>query len=216
MKQIGTIMILAMALVCTSSRITSEWNVKDITPGNYEKILVVGLVKETERQLRQDMESHVVGDLKTLGYTAVSAFEQYGPKAFEDMSEESALAKIAESGVDAVMTIVLLDKGQEKEYVPARVYYSPYIVYQSRFWGYYTTMRTRVYQPGYYQENTNYFWESNFYSLRDGKKLLYSVQTKSFNPGSASTLAHEYGRLIVNDMVKHHVIAGSGKALAAK
>jgi hypothetical protein len=104
-----------------------------------------------------------------------------------------------------VLTIVLLDKSKEKFYVPGRVYYTPYNIYHRRFWGYYSTIYERVYERGYYSESTNYFWESNFYDMKS-KELIYSVQTKSFNPGDAETLGHEYGKLICNDMLKNGII----------
>jgi hypothetical protein len=66
-------------------------------------------------------------------------------------------------------------------------------------------MGARIYEPGYYTEQTNYFWESNFYDLTT-KELQYSVQTRSFDSKSAESLGHEYGKLIVDDMVKHNLL----------
>lgn len=215
MKTVVMSVLVLVVVACSSSRITTSWTTRDMVPRYYSKILVVSLIKDNDLELIRSMENHMVGDLKTHGYSAVSALDEYGPKAFNGMDEEKALEKIRGSGVDAVMTVVLLDKEQEKEYVPSRIYFTPYVYYHNRFWGYYTTMRTRIYEPGYYQENTRYFWESNFYSMSDGKKLLYSVQTKSFNPASTSSLAHEYGRLIIDNLVKKGVLAERQPALAA-
>jgi len=39
------------------------------------------------------------------------------------------------------------------------------------------------------------------------KELLYSVQTQSFDPASSELLAHEYGKMIVANMVKKAVIS---------
>ena len=121
------------------------------------------------------------------------------------MNETAVLEKLANSGVDAVVTVVLLDKNKEQYYVPGKVYYSPYSIYQRNFYGYYTTIYNRVYTPGYYQVDTKYFWESNFYDLKN-KSLLYSVHTETFDPESIEILAHEYGLLIVNDMSKKAVL----------
>jgi hypothetical protein len=35
---------------------------------------------------------------------------------------------------------------------------------------------------------------------------VYSVQTQSFDPGSSESLGHEYGQLIVKDMVKKNIL----------
>jgi len=62
-------------------------------------------------------------------------------------------------------------------------------------------------------EDTRYFWESNLFDVVS-KELIYSVQTESFEPASSDILAHEYGKLIVKDMVKSQVL--NKKELVAK
>ena len=204
--QLAASLFLLFLMSCSSSRITHSWTAENILPKKFSKILVLGLNDETDISTREKMENHFVGDLSELGYTAVSSLKEFGPRAFKKMDEDAALDKLKSSGFDAVITIVLLDKTKEKHYVPGRVYFSPYIIYQRRFWGYYTTIYDRVYTPGYYTTDTRYFWESNLYDLTS-KELLYSVQTESFDPASSESLAHEYGKLIVGDMLKHHILS---------
>lgn len=188
-----------------SSHITSSWKAQNVETKKYKKIVVVGLIRDADRTVREQMEQHIVGDLKDLGYDAVCSCDEYNPKAFEGMSENDAISKLRNSGVDAVLTITLLDKTKERYYVPGRVYYSPYRVYQNRFYGYSRTMYQRIYSEGYYVENTKYFWESNFYDL-ESNQLLYSAQSQSFDPVSKESLSHEYGQMIVKDMVKNNVL----------
>lgn len=214
MKRILWMPFLLLLLAgCASSRITSAWKASDAGERKYNKILVIGLIKESDRSLQEQMENHLVGDLRELGYNAVSAYSEYGPKGFDKMDEQAAIAKLKSSGVDAVITIVLLDKEKERRYVPGRIMYSPYGYYYSRFWGYYGTLQRRIYEPGYYVTDTRYFWESNLYDLSD-QHLVYSVQTQSFAPSSSEALGHEYGQLIVKNMVKNGVLGKS--ALPAK
>lgn len=190
---------------CSSSRITNSWKSDSIPEKKFNKIIVVSIIAGSDWAIRDKMETHLVGDLSDKGYTAISAIKEYGPKYFENMNETAVLEKLTNSGVDAVVTVVLLDKNKEQYYVPGKVYYSPYSIYQRNFYGYYTTIYNRVYTPGYYQVDTKYFWESNFYDLKN-KSLLYSVHTETFDPESIEILAHEYGLLIVNDMSKKAVL----------
>lgn len=190
---------------CSSSRITNSWKSDSIPEKKFNKIIVVSIIAGSDWAIRDKMETHLVGDLSDKGYTAISAIKEYGPKYFENMNETAVLEKLANSGVDAVVTVVLLDKNKEQYYVPGKVYYSPYSIYQRNFYGYYTTIYNRVYTPGYYQVDTKYFWESNFYDLKN-KSLLYSVHTETFDPESIEILAHEYGLLIVNDMSRKAVL----------
>ncbi len=208
MKTLQIIFIGIIAWVaasCSSSQITSTWKNEGSVPGKYKKILVMALLNESDMTLREKMEQHLVDDLKERGMDAISSYKQYGPKAFDSMNESEAVEKIRDSGTDAVITIVLLDKSKERNYVPGQVSYTPYAVYYNRWWGYYSTLNRRVYSPGYYVTNTEYFWESNLYDAAS-KELIYSVQTKSFDPASTESLAHEYGKMIVGDMVKNSVL----------
>ena len=116
MKKFKWVSLLSLMLFagCMSSRITSTWKAPDMIPAKYNKILVLGLIHEADRTIHEDMEKHFVDDLKTHGYTAISAYKEYGPKAFRKMEETEALMKIKNSSVDAVITIVLLDRRRRK------------------------------------------------------------------------------------------------------
>ncbi|AEV99588.1 hypothetical protein A4D02_27495 [Niastella koreensis] len=197
---------------CTSTRITHSWK-SDIPTKNYNKILVLAISGETDLATRQKMEDHLVGDLTTQGYHATSSLKEYGPRAFRQLNEEAVVNKLQNSGFDAVITIVLLSKEKERYYVPGQPYYSPYVGYYRNFYGYYTTIYSRIYTPGYYVTDTKYFWESNLFDVTS-KELIYSVQTESFDYTSSDMLAHEYGKMIVNDMVKKQVLIK--KELVAK
>ena len=199
---------------CTSSRITSTWKAENVETRKYNKVLVLGLIRESDRTIQENMENHLVGDLKDLGYDAVSSLREYGPKAFDKMDEAAALGKLKNSGIDAVITIVLLNKEKERRYIPGHMNYSPYGYYYNNFWVYRNALYNRIHERGYYVIDTKYFWESNLYDM-DSQKLIYSVQTQSFDEASSNALGHEYGRLIVKNMVKQNVLQQRG-AVAAK
>lgn len=196
---------MLLLLACTSTQITHSW--KSETPvRNYNKILVLAISGETDIATRQKMEDHLVGDLTIQGYHAISSLKEYGPRAFRQLKEEAVVDKLQNSGFDAVITIVLLNKDKERYYVPGQPYYSPYVGYYRNFYGYYTTIYNRIYTPGYYVTDTKYFWESNLFDVTS-KELIYSVHTESFDYTSSDMLAHEYGKMIVKDMVKKQVLA---------
>jgi hypothetical protein len=195
MKHIKFLNLALILLItgCATSKITTSWKANDITPQKYNRVLVLALINDKDRRIKERMEQHFVGDLTDLGYSAISALQMFGPKAFDSLTEKSALEKIKNSGVDAVVTIVLLDKHKENKYIPAGINYS------RDFSGYYDLRRSAVFEPGYYVSDTKYFWESNFYDMGT-QQLLYSVQTESFSPKNIESMGHEYGLLIVNSM----------------
>lgn len=194
------LVFLAQIIGCSTSTLIHSWKNTTSTK-KYSKILVVAISNFSDINLRENMENHLVEDLNESGVKAISSINKYGPKTFENKSEETILNSLQNDGIEAVLTIVLLNKEKERHYTPGRIYYSPYIIYQRRFWGYYTTIYDRIYEPGYYTESTSYFWESNLYDI-ENKELIYSAQSKSFNPASISKLADEYGKIIKKDLIK--------------
>ncbi len=208
MKQLLKLAVLFLFLLpgCSSSRITSSWKSDRTQPQTFKKIIVLGLIRENDRHLRESMEQQLVTGLRNLGYDATCSCDEYNPKAFENLTEEQALAKLKNSGVDAVMTIVLLDKTRERYYVPGRVQYTPYRIYYNRFWGYSRTMYGRIYSEGYYTEDTKYFWESNLYALNENE-LIYSAQSQSFDPASSEKMGEEHAVMLTKDMLKKKVLS---------
>ena len=204
-KLLQILVIIILLSACASSKITNTWISQKTSIQKYNKIMVVGINGNETWGSKEKMERELVERLREKGQNAVAASDTYGPKAFRNLNEDTVINKLQGTGVDAVLTIVLLNKTKEKYYVPARVYYSPYIMYHHRFWGYYNTMTARIYTPGYYTYDKKYFWESNLYDMKT-KELVYSVQTESFNPSSSEQLAHEYSDLIIKNMSKNSVI----------
>jgi hypothetical protein len=198
---IALVFILFLA-ACNASKITSTWKAKDAAPKSFKKILVLGFIRNADRSIEEKMENHFVGDLQTLGYNAVSSLKEYGPKMFDKIEETEGINKLKNSGFDAVVTIVLLKKERERHYVQPS--------YSNRFWSYRYDVFNRIYEQGYYITNTKYFWESNFYDMAT-QKLLYSVQTQSFNPDDAESLGHQYGKMIVKNMVEQDIITKQNK-----
>lgn len=193
----------------SSTKVTSSWKSNN-APSNaasLKKVMVVALLPEKDRNIQQTMEKELVAKLAEKNIQAFSAYEQYGPSRFSK-DERQTLNQLKKSGADGVITIVLLDKQKERDYVPGNVMTRPYGLYYNRFWGYYNNLYDRVYTQGYYETNTNYFFESNLYNLKSDK-LLYSAQTESFDPNSTEQLAREYSKSIVEDMSKGGVLVAS-------
>ena len=167
--------------------------------------MVLGVIRDSDRSIRENMERHLTEDLRSRGFSVVSSYREFGPKTFEGLNEKSALDQLRYNQVDVVLTVVLLDKERERNYYRGYFYYSPFFYYYNNFWGYQMMMNSRIYQPGYYVTDTRYFWESNLYDLRSGT-LLFSVQTQTFEPSSTERMAHEYGEKISEALLNSGVI----------
>lgn len=210
MKQILLGMFVATIIVilpsCSSTELLSSWKADNANLKKYNKVLVVGLTGAKDRDIRESVESAMVNALRTNGITAEAASDNYGPKAFEKMSDEAVIKKVKSDGYDGIMMLALLDKAKEKNYTPGRVSYTPYYTYYSRYWRQWRTMYDRVYEPGYYTNTTNYTLEANLYNVGEDK-LEYSAQAKSFDPGDAQVLASSFTKTVVADMIKKGVVS---------
>ena len=66
-------------------------------------------------------------------------------------------------------------------------------------------MYGRVYTPGYYTEDTKYFFESNMYDLNN-KELIFSMQSSAFNPSSMHVLAHQYSKRVIQSLQENDIL----------
>jgi hypothetical protein len=198
--------LLLLLAGCSSSNVTTSWAAKNVQQKQFKKILVLGLFNDKDRALREQIEQRLTAQLQGEHFEIMSSIDEYGPKSFEGLDEEKALKRLRTANVDGVITVTLLDKEKEKNYVPGNVSYQPYAMRYNRFWGYYQTYYTRVYDPGYYTSSTKYVLETSLYDVKNNS-LVYSAQSETFDPSSPSNLADEYTKVIINDMKKKNVLS---------
>ena len=201
---IGALAVFS-TISCNSTHVVSSYKDEKVEAKDYKKILVLGIFQQKERALRQEVETQLVNRLVQQGYNATSAMADFGPKAFEKVTEDQLAATLKTSGYDAVITTALLDKKKEKNYQQGTSRLQPVGVYYNRFGRYYSTVYDRVYSPGYYTTSTDYFLESNLYDIATSN-LLYSIQIKSFDPSSATSLASENSKTVVKDLINKKVL----------
>jgi len=203
---IPAMMVTAFIFSCSSTKINDSWKAENAQTKPYHNVMVWALLTEKDSNLRKQMETHLVNDLIGKGYHAVSSLDVYKSKAYKKLASNEIVDEFKFTGVDAVITISLLNKEKEEKYYPRGIYNQP--ANRNMYGGldnYYSGIYERVYTPGYYITTTSYFWEISLFEVKEDK-MIYSVQTKSFDPITTETLAHENGLKIIRDMVKKKVI----------
>lgn len=207
MKLSNIIVVFSFTLVgfaCSSTKITSSWKADNTQTKIYHNVMVWGILPEKDSTVRKHIETHLVNDLIGKGYHAISSLDVYQAKAYQKLSASEIVDEFRSTGVDAVITLVLLSKEKEDKYYPGGFFNQPVNTY-GNLERYSSNMYERVFTPGYYISSTNYFWEANLFEVAEDK-LTYSVRTKSFDPASTETLAHENGLKIMKDMLKKKII----------
>jgi hypothetical protein len=198
------VIITACILSCNSTKITSSWKAENAKTKPYHNIMVWGLLAEKDSSIRQQMETHLVNDLIGKGYRAFASTDVYKAKAYRKLTSTEVLDEFKNTGIDAVITIVLLNKEKEEKYYPGGYQNIPNYNY-GNLDKYTSTIYERIFTPGYYISSTTYFWESSLFEL-PAAAMVYAVHTRSFDPLTTEKLAHENGLQIIKDMVRKKLI----------
>ncbi|HZF64284.1 MAG TPA: hypothetical protein VEZ55_07370 [Chitinophagaceae bacterium] len=190
---------------CASSSVTTTWKDPNAARLLYNKILVVAVIQDTNISFRKSMEDHLVEDLKQLGYRSVSAMQEFGPNGLVNVEQEATYVKLCGRGIDAVLTIALLDKKKESNSVKTSDRYSSSIEYYNRVWNYRNIAANLMDSSANTIGNKRFFWETMLFDLST-LSPVYLVKTRSFPPPFSDAIAHDYGRLIVGSMLRKKVV----------
>jgi hypothetical protein len=198
--------VLALFLSsCSTARLTSSWSLPGASTHKYEKVLVIGMTGDKDRDIRESIENAIVKKLNEYNINAQSASSKYGPRTFQDMSDEEVTKQVKDDGFDAVMILALLDKDKEKYYTPGDIIHTPYAIIGNHWRNHYRVLYARVYTPDYYTTSINYELEANFYDATQDE-LQYSSLVKSVYPGSSGFQAGDFSKLVITDMIKKGII----------
>ena len=208
MKRFSIILLASLVLfaACKSTSIVSSWKPDNSTTIGLKKVLVVGLMGNKERELRERTEKAIAVTLSNNGVNAVAAIDAMGvPPKDMKLNKEAIDKELKEKGYDGVMIISLINKDQNIN-IGAPGYYSgwwygPYWGYGGGIYGYY---------PPYVSMSAKYGVEANLYSIIP-EKLLYSVLTDSYEPRNMEKLAEKYSEAILKDMQKQGLIQAPAK-----
>ncbi|MCB0775388.1 MAG: hypothetical protein KDB99_03590 [Chitinophagaceae bacterium] len=205
-KIIYSILFIFLLASCSPTKITKTWVDKSIGPRKYNRVLVLCVIPETEKELGLKMENQLTGDLTDLGYDAIAANKIFPEGTFVRGDTARAVAALAGKGFDGIMTIVLIDKKKQPYYVPGKVNEKLAFDKLNGFNRYYITVADHIYSPGYYGEEIKYVWENNFYDLIDNK-IVYSARSRTLDITSVNQLAHQYGLLMAQSLVNNDILA---------
>ncbi|MHA4896056.1 hypothetical protein ACXZ1K_14985 [Pedobacter sp. PWIIR3] len=188
---------------CSNTKLLTSYAAPEGKIKKNNKILVIAMMSDKDKKLRENMENIMVQTLRAQGIDAGSSIAQYGVDAFKNMDEKTTLQKLKEQNFDGTFTIALLKKTKESDYRPGYISYGPN---PYRFWGYYHNMYSMIYRPGYYTDKNQFVLEGTVYNL-GSDKLLYSAQTKTINPDSPYQLASTFTKTLLSDMAKNGVFS---------
>ena len=120
---------------CGTSKFTTVYKPDIERPATFKKVLVAAISGEQlPDSMRQRLELNTVDALAQKGYTGISYFKEFGKSGMELFEEEAAYLFLCEQGVDAVLTIAMVDDKKSLRHPATPKYTSRY--YYDRIWSY--------------------------------------------------------------------------------
>jgi len=104
----------------------------------------------------------------------------------------------------------LVDQQHETRYVPGTAYYPTAYPYYGAFGSYYAYGYSSFYSPGYYTDDKIYYFEANLYDAQT-EKLVWSAQSKTYNPSSIDSFLDEYVEALSKQLAKDGVVKAPAK-----
>jgi hypothetical protein len=207
-KLLVPVIVMFIISSCGSStEITGSWKADNVDTKKITNVLVTALTDRATA--RETVESDLVAALRKSGYQSARSMEVLPPTftASKNIDKSQLLDKIKGTGVDAILTVALLDKETETRYVPGTNGYAPVprFGYYGMFSGYYYNWYPTLYSPGYYAEDKIYFIETNLY---DAKKetLLWSAQSETYNPSDLKNFSREFANIVITRMKRDGIL----------
>ena len=186
---------------CRPQKTVTLWKTPKTILPSQKKIVVVGIIKDSNDSMRIELEDGLVKNLQSLGYYATSSFREFGKKGLSDLSQEATFIKLCNNGVDAVLTIALLDKLKQEENNPGRFSQNTNYHYYNRIWNYRNMQADLTENKP--DSGTFFLGEGILFDLRT-LEPLHVVQTRPIQPDNKNIPAYLYP--ILNKMKKEKIL----------
>ncbi|MEN9686024.1 MAG: hypothetical protein RLZZ28_1810 [Bacteroidota bacterium] len=197
------ITIIALMVSCkTPQQSTGVWiNKEKITGKKFSNIFI--LVMSADLEARSMLENDLAKIAGEKGYKTVKSIDVMAPTLQDSKlpSKETIVAKVKESGCDAVFIASLLKKDESVRYTPGQEAYSvqPYYTWSGNYIGYYSHWQPTVSTASYYTQEKAYFMQSNLYETAS-QEIMWSVQSQVFDPKNIGKFSKSYTSTLVGQL----------------
>jgi hypothetical protein len=205
-----TVIIITVILAaCVSAKeLTGVWVNKEKMQGKtFHNFFIIVMTADIE--VRVKLESDIAAIITSRGNKAVKSVDVMPPdlKNPRTPTKEEIIAKVKESGCDAVFASALLKKEEGIRYTPESTTYSPmnYYSYVGSYWGFYTNYYPMVSTAAYFSNDKTYFMMSNLYDVATDE-IMWSAQSEIFNPSNLNSFSKSYISTLKKQLEKEKLI----------
>ena len=192
---------------CTSSStvITGTWSSNDIEK-DYSNIMVSALT--SDMAFRRSLEEEIAESIDDNDNNAVTSIDILPAELVKEKTRKvEILNNVRDEGVDAILTVSLIDQDTETRYMPGSIAYTPYpaYTYYGTYWTYYDYWYPRFRRTGYYTTERTYFIETNLYDS-ETEELVWSAQSRTYDPANLEGFTREFANEIASQLERENII----------
>lgn len=209
MKKLTLVLFSVALLASCAPKLSFTWTKDGYAGRKYNKIAVFS--RSTNQGRAVEFQDAMVKEFAKKGYNAVAGISIINPMMGKNLTVEDFQRIMTKEGIDAVISVAVVDKETSVDYVPGTNYGMAYGAYGYRgYYGYYGARFGGMYHydPGYYQENKTYLIENLFYEINTGQEkddaLLWASQSELTNPSKST--GRKYAMVLVDELIKGNII----------
>ena len=205
MKSHYSVLLLVVAFTLsacsTVSKISGAWKNPTYGGDAFRKFLVIGVGKNVDNS--RLFEETLAQALRAKGAAAASG---YRVLPVVDRLSESDIQQTVEQGrYDGLIVTRLLAVAQKTQYRPPRAYTVPSGSPSRSYFGYYSSSRRIVREPGYLSTETVVMLETNVYDSQTAQ-LVWSGRSNTFDPKSVRDAIDSVTRAITERLTQDGMI----------
>jgi len=201
MKILVTVILFAYIVTvgCSPTRTATVWKNEHAFPGAYNKIMIAAIIDNNDTALRAVVENRFKENLQSIGYRAVSSLKEFGTTGLRDLGQEDTYRILCDKGIDAVMTLALIDRTGENYTEPKSSYTQPVKYYYQRIWRY--KERQERFNVAFYDSTKKYSWEMILFDLSTLQPHSI-IQSKVYTNSVQESISAEFWKDILRRLVK--------------
>jgi len=196
---------IILLTACSNPSKLVSWKNTAEHHADIHEILVVSIVHDSLSAIKKEVETFYAKALKSKGYNTSTYSEEFNNIGFTKLAQEHTYIKLCEQGIDAILTIALLNEKKANKYHDKRntKYSSPY--YFKRLMNYRSIRAIPKDLVQNTSNNTALLWEVTLFNLST-LSPVYWAQTRSFLPTIANQQHVTYSKIILNNLSKQKIL----------
>jgi hypothetical protein len=163
--------------------------------------MVVAILPDEDSVVREQIETSFKTALVNLGYNTVTAISEFGRTGLRNLGEDETYKKLYDKGIDAVVTVALVNKTKETSSLPVAAHSYRNNFYFNRIFQY----KNNLTQPGNNSPNEEYYWECLLFDLNKLEASI-SVQTSPSAKPAQLKMGDQLARHLIRRMSREKTL----------